>query len=130
MFSVCEWCSVNGERLRLLPFGQRDGDTIVILEAKQYDNSDLVSVYPEAYFVHRRVCIGADSEQGNLGCGILIRNILNSYKFIVLPRREVKVFFGIEVDGGVVEFKTGQFIIPYDDNPTEIRVTKELERVR
>lgn len=117
-------------RIKRLPFGEEDGKAIVILEALVADTNqqELVTLYPGAYFVFRRACVNIDSIDGDLGCGILIRNILSNYNIVVLPRRMANDFFGVELKAGLSEFKTGQILIPYDTKPTLIEVTREFER--
>lgn len=132
MFDICEWCDVlgGGERVKALPFGNRDSKTLVVLEMGfQYDQGDLTSAYPDAYFVYRRACVNVNSDDGNFGCGILIRNILRNYDNIVLPFRMTKGLFGVEVESLVIEFKTGQYLFPFQKFPTEVGTMREYERI-
>lgn len=133
MFDVCEWCEVLGgvARVKRLPFGKVDSRTLVILEMGfDFDVVDLQNVYPDAYFVYRRACVNVDSENGNFGCGILIRNILRNYDNIILPGRMTKDLFGVEIETLVMQFKTGQYLLPYKKFPTEVGTTREYERIK
>ena len=133
MFNQCEFCSVVSERVKRLPFGNESGVGLVILDV-HYNLTDaakqmLVDSFPDAYILFRRACLNVEnSGDGNLCCGILIRNIIAKYKIIVLPREMTKVFLGVEITGNLVEHKTGQLIIAYDGKPTAIEVAREYER--
>lgn len=134
MFELCEFCPIAGEgaRIKRLPFGEDSGTALVILEAHykmgDVEKEELLRCFPGAYFVFRRTCANVDVETGNLGCGILIRNILSRYKVVVLPKSMTKEFFGITVSATLVEHKTGQFLIAYSGNVTSIEVQREFER--
>ncbi len=132
MFNVCEWCDTLGgnARVKRLPFGVESSRTLVILEmGLEFDIEDLKKTYPDAYFVYRRACVNVNSDDGNFGCGILIRNILRNYDNIILPERMTKDFFGVEVETLVMQYKTGQYLLPYKKFPTEIGTTREYERI-
>lgn len=132
MFDICEFCSANGARNKRLPFGVESGVGLVILETN-YNLTDtakqmLLDSFPDSYILFRRACLNVDVADGNLCCGILIRNIIAKYKIIVLPREMTKEFLGVEITGNLVEHKTGQLIIAYDGKPTAIEVAREYER--
>lgn len=133
MFEICEFCPVmEGARRKRLPFGNKTGDSLVILEADykmgEAEQNELLRSFPGAYFVFRRACVNVDSIEGNLCCGILIRNTLHLYKVIVLHASMTKEFFGVEIVSGIAEHKTGQILVAYTRKPTATEVEKEFER--
>lgn len=133
MFDTCEFCPVlNGERKKMLPFGDETGESLVILEAHykmgKEEQEELLRSFPGAYFVFRRACVNVDQSDGNLCCGILIRNILYKYKVVVLHSSMTKEFFGVQITSSIAEHKTGQILVVYTGKPTVTEVEKEFER--
>ena len=134
MFEICEFCPVidGAKRTKRLPIGNADSSTLVILAANEKTTTEFLEVmrdvFGEAYIVFRRACLNVDAADGNLCCGILIRNIISNYKILVMPRSMTKEFLGVEITGSLVEYKTGQLVIAYDGKPTAIEVQREYER--
>lgn len=135
LFEACEFCQEvkEGGRDKRLPFGQWEGRGLVILETAEdfsgeTKNQMLLDSFPEALFVHRAACLGVDLENARIGCGILLRNLIAKAKIIVLPERMTLEFFGEKLKGSLVEYKTGQYIIPYGSQVTSIDIEKEYKR--
>ena len=128
----CEFCAevAMGSRDKRLPFGILDSKYLVILDGnKHYSPTErevIEAAFPDAVFAYTYACRFVDYEDARVGCGILLRNAIKFAKVIVLPEHETQRFFTQKVSA-VLEFKTGQFIIPYTDNP--VRAQREYERV-
>ena len=132
-YKACEFCKVEGERRKSLPFGNEDGSVLFVLPnylaldlgaQKEYCNA-----YPQAFFVSFAACGNVeDRENAELMCSILLRNTARKfYRVLISDYAPLKKLFGVEGDSTTKE--DGTQIAVYRGMPDGNSAKEEYKRI-
>ncbi len=132
-YGICQYCPVDGERVKSLPFGNEDGLVLFVLPSYLVLDAEAqreyTEAYPQAYFVHFAACANVlDVAQADLTCSIILRNTaLKFYKILIGDYAPLKKLFGVTSEGVVKE--DGTQIVIYRGRPLEKSAQEEYKRL-
>lgn len=134
MYAACEYCPVIGNRIKTLPFGDKQGSILVVLP--HYDSfpkdvrEELAARFPDAYFVSFIACRNVESvEVSEIVCSVLLRNEARPfYKILVHDNKFLKGLFHIE--GDTLHNDDGSLFATYRGQVGDEAFVKEYERLK
>ena len=134
MYAACEYCPVAGDRIKTLPFGEREGSILVVLP--HYDSfpaevrEELTARFPEAYFVSFVACRNViNVDEAEIVCSVLLRNEARRfYKLLLHDNEFMKRLFHIEAD--TLHNDDGSLFATYRGQVGDESFTKEYERLK
>lgn len=135
MYAACEYCPVNGDRIKTLPFGNKKEGSILVV-VPHYDafpqalQEELAARFPEAYFVSFVACRNVENVgEAEIYCGVLLRNeVRRFYKVLVHDNAFLKGLFHIEAD--TLHNDDGSLFATYHGQVGDEAFSKEYERLK
>lgn len=132
-FLACEFCDVDGERGKTLPFGNPEGEILFVipgyLRLSEEAQREYCEKFPDAFFVAFTACAGVeDVQKAEMLCSVLLRNVARPfYKILISDYEPLRKVFGVGSEGAVKE--DGTQIAVYRGLPLEKSAKEEYKRL-
>jgi len=132
-YAACNFCAVNGDRAKALPFGNLEGKVLFVipgyLRLDEDAQKEYASRYPEALFVSFAACAGVeDVQQAERLCAVLLRNSARTfYKVMISDYDPLKKLFGVTSESTTKE--DGTQIVVYRGQPLDKSAQEEYKRL-